>query len=191
MENSRNVLRVPDKMYSYGVVNVLIECEFVVGKEREKICKELAVLDLTSRQLLCTTFQPPENLSWNDLPYLCKAHNIHLEEYIHGLKFSEGWLPYKEFENILKKACNFHNSGIFTKGLEKSIFLSKILGKNVQNLEDIPNLYTVNDSDFLNRQKISRSKYVCFHNHLYSRRIHCCLNKVYMQKSKLKKYYKR
>jgi hypothetical protein len=175
----------------YGPVNVIIECEFVVGKERQKLVKELAVLDLKTKQVLCTTFKPPDNLQWNDLPDLCQSQNLYLREQIHGLFFSEGVLPYSELANILVKTCNQYSSGIYTKGSEKACYLSRILEKTVSNLEEIPNLYNANDIELIKLKEISKSKYACFHNHdSVKGRVHCCLNKVHRHKSKLRKYFK-
>jgi hypothetical protein len=176
---------------TYGAVNVIIECEFVVGKAREWICKEFAIIDLRTKRIMCNTLQLPENLSWNDLPSLCKTQNVYLRDCIHGIWFSEGCLPYTELSNILVKACSSYQSGIYTKGLEKCNFLSAILEKPVSNLEDIPNLYTRSDLEIGNIEKSSKKRYACFHDHISSSgRIHCCLNKLYRHKSKLKKYYK-
>ena len=176
---------------TYGPVIVLIECEFVVGKNKEWLCKEIGVMNLRTKQVMCNTLQPPENVTWNDLPENCKAQNGYLKDHIHGISFSEGCMVYTELADMLVRTCAAYENGIYTKGSEKCTFLSNILEKPILNLEDIPNLYTVNDLQIVNVEQNSRVRYACFHDHNSSSgRIHCCLNKMYRHKSKLRKYYK-
>ena len=188
-DNNNNIRHV--KFNKYGVCNLLVEMELSVGKDCVYFCKETAMLDLNTKQVMCTTFKPPKNTNWDNLCQASKVRNIYLMETVHGLPFSEGENEYSEFHKILRKICAPYIDGIFTKGTEKAKMLSDILGKRVFNLEDIPGLYSRSDLELVNVERNSAKRYACFNGHNSSSgRIHCCLNKVYRHKSKLRKFYK-
>ena len=175
----------------YGPFNMIIEIELSVGIDGVYICKEISMMDLNTKQVMCTTFKPPKNTTWAGLSQAAKTRNIYLLEIVHGIPFLAGEKDYDEFPIILRKICTPYATGICTKGLEKANLLSSILGKYVYNLEDVPGLFTKSDLEITNVEKDSSKRYACFNEHKSSSgRIHCCLNKVYRHKSKLRKYYK-
>lgn len=113
-------------------MNCVIEGNFF-KVNRQWIVKELAFIVLETGESGVFTFKPPypfKKLSDDDKRQ-CRwiSHNIC------DLRWDDGERPYSTrreiFDLILGKASTF-----FTKGLEKSVELSAILGVTVTNIED-------------------------------------------------------
>ena len=115
------------------------------------IIREFAILDLDVDSHQSWLFQFPKWASTNKT-------NIWLEEKYHGIKPYDGDIPYNH--SIIRKYTSDYDQ-IYCKGLEKSLYLQKILGKTVTDLDDCPSLKLLNSncSCFLNAHK--NEKYVC------------------------------
>lgn len=86
-----------------------------------------------------------ETLSLNE-----KKIITHLENKYHGIRYSNGYIPYTELDNILSDLLSGIDL-IYVKGHQKMDFLqSKILFLNMDISPQVVNLETINDWNTLN-----------------------------------------
>lgn len=174
----------------YGPVRMILECECSFNRNNEWFCKEFAALNLQYKCLMCHTYQPAPNHEWNSLTSYLKEKNRYVQDFIHGLWYSEGDFSQERFKEDLQRVCEGISEGIFSKGPDKCAFFSKLLNKPVYDLETIVGLYTSNDYEVSNMKKMANSKYSCFNDHhSYSGKIHCAMNKVFRHKGKLRTFF--
>lgn len=94
------------------------------------IAKEVTIIDVDYPSVFWHwLFKPPsqediQNLSTNKWVF----HNLH------GINWYDGDVEYSELKSLCQKSENF--TILFAKGLEKSVFLEKLIGKEVFDLQD-------------------------------------------------------
>jgi len=145
---------------------LFIEVENLKGKNGETIVKELGMSGYTSDGVdvqQAFMFKPP--YSDNEMSNVNRRCNSWITKNIHHIRWGEGFVPYEELDRILNMAV-FHHSAIYTKGLEKAEFLSRIIGKTVQNLDEMncPRHENINLPDPI----------MCTYNHVHN---YCALKK--------------
>ena len=96
---------------------------------------------ITKELTLCSSykdkifFKPPFDFA--DLPAHDRQTVIWLTNNLHGLDWDQGDKPYCFENNLSEFQFPIHLEMCFAKGIEKWELLSKVLQKNVDNLEDL------------------------------------------------------
>ena len=105
-----------------------IQC-FQQSTDPKLIIKELTVLDTSTAAAFHWLFKPPPGPSQSDTPT-----NIWLRKKLHGIKWYDGEVDYKDLKDLLCSATKAFDV-LFAKGLEKCKFLEGIIERPVYNLE--------------------------------------------------------
>ena len=106
------------------------------------IAKEVAVLRGLQQQYAHFVFLPPQNV------YPDFKHRHFVENYIHGLEWNSGYVPYELLQNVLQVVTK-DNSEVYVKGHEKMKYMQSLLkNKRVINLEafDCPSLKSIKNN---------------------------------------------
>lgn len=109
----------------------VLEISFLRAND-ENVIKELAYYIVETGENGVFVFRPP--FPYRELDIKDKRLNEWVSRNICSLNWNDGDYDFKEFANIiggLKEKANM----FWTKGLEKSIFLTKSLGSVVENVE--------------------------------------------------------
>jgi hypothetical protein len=120
---------------------LVIELSCLWGRNGEMVIKEMALIGHTfksgcNHSTFIYMFKPPYPES--ELPKQVKITNNWVTNRMHNISWQDGTEEYSELSNILGFCLKHHDtSKIYTKGLEKSILLTQLLGKPVINLDDL------------------------------------------------------
>lgn len=98
------------------------------------VIKELAFQGLDDGFFGHWIFLPP--IPWESLNSRQKATFTWLTKNLHKIPWNSGEIPYVQFQKILFSLTRTY-SEIFVKGLEKKVFLEKLMGCVIHNLEDV------------------------------------------------------
>ena len=143
----------------------------------EFVVKELAVMHLQSPHHVTHLYEPP--CVWESLPPKYKTTNNWLTRHFHGLEWNEGYFPYDELKSALKSML-FGASCVYVKGVEKKLFLQKLL-KNKFYIIDLT------DADCPSLQKLSlmsETELDTCPNHWYKcSKLECALKNVQLMKN--------
>lgn len=147
----------------------------------EFVFKEVAIIPLEGEDVLPKVylFGPP--CHWNSLPVKYRSENNWLERNYHGLKWSDGEVPYEELEETLKSALK-DAVKVYVKGLEKQKWFEKLIPDvvvvfNIENYE-CPSL----------RILLQSHDAPCQHHNLYYKS-NCAVQNALALKKWLIKYY--
>lgn len=102
---------------------IILDIEFA----DRNVVKELGVF--IDGQTKGYSFKPPKNFKLSYQTVWCTKN-------LHKIDWRSGELDYSQLKNIMVDIASRYRAEYFAKGLEKSSFLSMILGKNVENLDD-------------------------------------------------------
>jgi hypothetical protein len=97
--------------------------------------KKCSVFDITTGNNICTYFISPP-YPWEQLTEESRCVNSFISRYLTGTAWYEGNITYDHFMMCLLKHSE-NASHIFTKGLQCQQYLSKILGRPVNNIETL------------------------------------------------------
>lgn len=112
----------------------VVEIQCFRGKNNEFVVKELAISSPSQQCMHHYFFLPPYDIEeLSDKNYETAQY---LTNSLHGLTWESGEVSYDSLPIILKALCEKF-SIIFTKGQEKSLFLSKLLNRSVKNLDTV------------------------------------------------------
>ena len=114
--------------------SVVVEFEGFQLSPYDFIIKELAFYVVDFGYHGRWNFLPP--FPWNELSVKNKKTAAWLTRNCHGLRWESGDLPYSSLELILTSLLTSYNT-IYTKGLEKTIFLERKSGRKILNLNDL------------------------------------------------------
>lgn len=127
----------------------------------EFIAKEVAVLCGLRQQYAHFVFLPPRNV-YPD--FKCQQF---VENYIHGLEWNSGFVPYEQLQSVLQVVTK-DNIEIYVKGHEKMKYVQSLLkDKRIINLEAF-------DCPSLNSMKIN-NEFQC--NGIYNNYVKCFFHK--------------
>ena len=127
---------VNHKHTSSATVNmssIVVELEGFQLNTNDFIIKELAFYVVDYGYHGCWNFLPP--FPWSELSVKNKKTAAWLTRNCHGLRWESGDFLYSSLELILKSLLTSYNT-VYTKGLEKSIFLERKSGQKILNLND-------------------------------------------------------
>ena len=114
--------------------SVVVELEGFQLSPYDFIVKELAFYVVGYDYHGCWTFLPP--FPWKELSDKNKKTAAWLTRHCHSLRWENGDLPYSSLELILTSLLTSYNT-IYTKGLEKTVFLERKTGRKILNLNDL------------------------------------------------------
>lgn len=127
-ERTRRNRKKKGKMNS----SIILECQCYKNTQNNFIIKELAYASCNDSYYNGVyLFKPPHS-------FVGVIKDVEWTRSYHGFEWTEGVTKYEELESILKSVTEDFDT-IYTKGLEKSIFLSQVLGRVVIDLNDIIN----------------------------------------------------
>lgn len=149
-------------MYTYHET-VVVDIQFLLGKNKEYIIKELAILPINHPNPLYFLFKPP--YPFFKLGKRIQFQNLYNCRYINALDWYSGNVDYCTIKDILSAYQNFT---IIVKGQEKKVILQKYLPIPT-NIVDLQSEDSLQDCpDFVHNCP--------HHNSTYSL---CALNNVY------------
>lgn len=117
------------------------------------VIKEMVLLNTSGDIPEVYNFKPP--FTWDELPARYKVENKWLETHYIYKTWSEGFIEYKELENVLKKLSKAKK--VYVKGDQKYQWFKKYLN-NVHNLEG-NNILALNELRKLNFLKCKKHTY--------------------------------
>ena len=117
-----------------NMFSVVVEFEGFQLNPYDFIIKELAFYVVDYGYHWLWNFLPP--FPWNELSAKNKKTAAWLTRNCHGLRWESGDLPYSSLEFILTSLLTSYNT-IYTKGLEKTVFLERKTGRKILNLNDL------------------------------------------------------
>lgn len=149
-------------MYPYSD-SVVVDVQFLSGKNKENIIKELAILPVNCPNSLYFLFKAP--YPFFKLGKRNQFQNLYNCRHINGLDWYSGNVDYSTIKEVLSA---YQNCTIIVKGLEKKAALEKYLpyGTNIVNLQDESRLEDL--QDFVHNCP--------YHESTYNR---CALNNAY------------
>lgn len=109
----------------------IIEFQAFRGNEDEFIVKELVIFDMVKCVTYTFFFKPPYN--FNKLKTKAKITNNWLSRYFHNIEWNEGFISFDSLDGIMRHFCKMFNK-IFTRGLEKAIWIKKYSTAKVYNI---------------------------------------------------------
>lgn len=115
-------------------MKAVVEFQGFLDGNNDYIIKELVIMCVetgVSRQWL---FRPPSSSAHYNIEH--SQSSKWLSKYYHGLAWASGETDYYHLEHILLVNTYFYDT-IYTKGLEKCSFLSKLMRRCLVNLDDI------------------------------------------------------
>lgn len=112
---------------------LLIEFQGFRDDARQFLIKELTLSDIKSKTIERCVFKPPYSI--DTLSKKTQIANAWCTRNIHDLRWESGKMEYCQLENILKTKAYLYKY-VMTKGLEKKVFLEKILNRQVFNMDD-------------------------------------------------------
>lgn len=114
-------------------MKAVVEFQGFLNPNNEYIIKELVIICVETELPQQWLFKPPGNR----LPPCVKYSepNKWLALHYHGIPWDSGETEYYQLENILRMKTYMYET-IYTKGLEKSQYLSTLMRRCVSNLED-------------------------------------------------------
>lgn len=146
---------------------IVIDVQGMRGRNNQFIPKEVAVVSVKTEDSGHWVVLPP--YADDNLPVFVKSQNIWLCDHIHGIAWSKGDTSLQALETNLKRIAG-QATRIFTRGSEKSSYLTQLTGYFIINLEDdeeAPSLRHLPRSDV-------RCIYHCAANHRQA--YNCALN---------------
>lgn len=150
----------------------VVEFEAFQCENGQFIVKELAITDVEHCTSRVVILKPPFERSRLSTKYKRVAE--WLVNYYHGISWNEGTVDYKQLQSILHDVSKTYST-IYTKGLEKTRFLSdfhkKVIDLNDMNVSKYDN--TLND-DTLHRCEVKKHNYSVLSNFIYN----CALRKA-------------
>lgn len=114
-------------------MNIVIDIQGLKDKYNNFIPKEVAVVSVTSSYYAHWIVSAP--YAYNTLPPSVKRQNTWLLDNHHGIEWTEGETPLRAIEAILKKIA-VQCDRIFTRGSDKSTYLTQLTECFVINLEE-------------------------------------------------------
>jgi hypothetical protein len=109
-------------------MEVVIECEFLKGKQGQVVIKELS---LAAKVILHTIhFRSPYNM---------RTHGSEENQ----INWDDGIIPYEQVETALSEAIAGY-AHLYSYGITKCKFLSDLLSRHAMNLEDLVTPITIN-----------------------------------------------
>ena len=117
-----------------NMCSVVVEFEGFQLNPYDFIIKELAFYVIDYGYHARWNFLPP--FPWSELSAKNKKMAAWLTRNFHGLRWESGDLPYSSCELILTSLLTSYKV-IYTKGLEKTIFLERKSGRKIFNLDDL------------------------------------------------------
>lgn len=115
--------------------HVVFSVNYVLGPNDEKYCKELAAVLVTSTGVDAVShFIFKEPFSQSEITTHAKEANKKLISETHGLKYTEGHVPYTEFKNILKELCS-RATGLYAFQEDDCEFLERATNLSVTSLK--------------------------------------------------------
>lgn len=118
----------------------IIEFQSFVDNEKRFIVKELVVMDLQTNVVNHFLLKPP--YSFKKLSYIAKKTNKWLMNNFHYIAWSEGFVNYKELDNIMYHYCQQYET-IYTTGFKKKQWIEQYTTNKVFN-------YLVSKNYFVN-----------------------------------------
>jgi hypothetical protein len=119
---------------------IVIELACLWGRTGEFVVKEVSIVAYSdhghgcgSRSTFTYTFMPP--YSQDELSEQVKRTNNWVTGKMHSISWNDGSTKYSKLSEVLKYAVSCHeNSTIYTKGHEKAVLLTQLIGKPVLDL---------------------------------------------------------
>lgn len=115
-------------------MKAVVEFQGFLDGNNGYIIKELVVMCVETGVSQQWLFRPPSSSIHYNVQH--SRPTRWLSKYYHGLAWNSGETAYFRLEHILLVNTYFYDT-IYTKGLEKCSFLSKLMRRCVMNLEDI------------------------------------------------------
>lgn len=125
----------------------IIEFQAFIDNSNEFIVKDLVILDLETNAVNYFLFKPPH--SYKKLSAKAKRTNNWLTKHFHSITWNEGFVEYKELDNITYHYCQQFGT-IYTTGLKKVKFISQYTSDTVVNYLISKNLYFNTGDGFCN-----------------------------------------
>lgn len=110
---------------------------FTYGESCAFLPKEVAVVALSKDYSEHWFITSP--CSFASLSGLSKKGNTYLTRHFHGIEFVEKGISLEQLKTNLQRIAR-HASNFLTRGSEKTAFLQDVIGRNIINLEKIPDV---------------------------------------------------
>lgn len=120
-----------------SVVNMsalVLDAQCCLDQSCELIIKELSALPVRGfSDVKHWIFLPPDNFMLTP-----KSHRVNrwLKTKFHGLRYSDGYIPYSDLQSILTSCCAGYDL-VFVKGRQKKRLLSKYISTEIIDLEQL------------------------------------------------------
>lgn len=160
-------------------MNIVIDIQGLKDKYNNFIPKEVAVVSTAQQYVGHWVVKPPYEC--DELPPIITRQNIWIQANHHGICWSEGETSLQAVEIILKKIAA-RATRIFTRGSEKSAYLTRLTGYFVINLAE--------DDDAPPFRQLPQSELYCTHHRLLTEHnvYKCSLNNASRISSWLKEH---
>ena len=142
-------------------------------KNNEFICKEIAIINITSGKLFCRQVNMAQPLHWFN--NIIIKHIKWTTKNVHGLSWdsvSTNPLPNECISLFVRNIIKKKNDKVFVKGLQKKMWLSKIVNNEIIDLLD---LGCIN----LKQLKLDSENFHC-KNHQYDNNLNCAKEHVHL-----------
>lgn len=128
-------------MYAYSDT-VVVDIQFLIGKNKENIIKELSILPVNNPSSFYFLFKPP--YPFFKLGKRTQFQNLYNCRYINALDWYSGYVDFSTIKDVLS---GYQNYTIIVKGLEKKAALQKYLPAttNIVDLDEESRLEDLHD----------------------------------------------